>query len=319
MNSDLLKNVGVDVLSDALLSRYTTFQLGGPCSCVITCKTPEQLQRIVQGLSHDQNSFVVMGSGSNILVSDQGFQGTILRYVGDDPFITQRDDEVDVWGSTLLDDFAKYTSEQGLDGLMCCTGIPGTVGGGLVGNAGAWGEQIADLLVTVSLMDRSGETREVAPETLGFMYRSSFLQECDDIVVSAKFKLSKRDRYMLLEKRQEILQMRAEKHPDLQENPCIGSFFRNIEPTSKAGRRQAAGWFLNQVGAKKMCVGGACVFSKHANIIIKSKGCTAQDVYDLALKMKREVKEKFNLDLIREVRLLGVFDGEQNRSFSCFY
>src|SRR5205814_2282947 len=104
-----------------------------------------------------------------------------------------------------------------------------------------------------------------------------------------------------------------EKHPNLQTHPCAGSFFRNIEPTSKAEKRQAAGWFLEQAGAKSFKVGGAFIFDKHANIIVKGKDCLSQNVHDLHLLMAKAVKEKFNLDLVREVRFVGKFAGKSEK------
>ena len=111
------------------------------------------------------------------------------------------------------------------------------------------------------------------------------------------------------QEREEILKIRHEKHPNLKTHPCAGSFFRNIEPTSKAERRQAAGFFLEEAGVKFFRVGGACIFDKHANIIVKSNGCRSQDVYDLHLQMAKAVKEKFGIDLVREVRFVGEFQG----------
>ena len=117
------------------------------------------------------------------------------------------------------------------------------------------------------------------------------------------------DQKSLQKKRDEVLALRREKHPDLDDFPCAGSFFRNIEPTSKAGKREAAGWFLEQSGVMKLSSGGARIFERHANIIFKSQGCRAQDVFDLSAQMARVVKDKFDLNLIREVRFVGKFDG----------
>jgi UDP-N-acetylmuramate dehydrogenase len=127
--------------------------------------------------------------------------------------------------------------------------------------------------------------------------------------VSARLHLEPGDRDALKRHRAEILALRASKHPDWRRIPTAGSFFKNIEPTSKADRRQAAGWFLEQAGAKKMRVGGARTYDKHANIIIAENGCTAQDVLALSRLMERAVRDKFGLKLQREVRLLGSFEG----------
>lgn len=218
-----------------------------------------------------------------------------------------------------LDAVAAWTAGCGLDGLLCCTGIPGTVGGAIVGNAGAWGRQVADVLASVRLMDRAGAERDVGPADLGFGYRRSRLQAGDDIVVSARFRLERAGAESLLAERERILGERAARHPDPSREPCIGSIFRNMEPTSAAGRRQAAGWFLDRAGAKSLRVGGAFVFPRHANIIVKGEGCRSQDVFTLAQMMKAAVKERFDLDLVREVRFLGPFDGAEDSPVDRFF
>ena len=135
------------------------------------------------------------------------------------------------------------------------------------------------------------------------------LKYSDLIVLSAVVELAEGNRDELRIERQRLLDLRRSKHPDLTEDCCAGSFFRNIEPTSKADRRQAAGYFLEQAGAKEMSVGGAGLYHKHANIIIKSdQDCKAQDVYDLSKNMQKAVKDMFDIDLRREVRLIGYFD-----------
>lgn len=318
MHVTFSKVSGIDIRFDVSLHEVTTFKLGGPCACLITCAKPEDVREVIRDLADKKTDYVFMGGGSNILVSDRGYDGVVVRYVSEAPSVRLCDRTVEVTGSTLLDDLVRLTIDRGLDGLVCCTGIPGTVGGAIVGNAGAWGKQIGDALTSVKLMDRIGRIREEGPDALRFAYRRSALQQSDDIVLSAQFALVPGKRDLLMAEREKVLALRAQKHPALSREPCIGSFFRNIESTSAAERRRAAGWFLEQAGAKTLRVGGAYVFHKHANIIIKGAGCTAQDVYDLSRMMRETVCEKFGLELIREVRFLGVFKGQakmNNRSF----
>ena len=284
------------------LSECTTFRLGGPCRSLVTCETPEQL---IDAVKASRGKFILIGGGSNLLVADAGVAGIVIRYASDDPRIERDGDEVVVAGSTMLDDLAAFAVEQGLDGLICCTGIPGTVGGAIAGNAGAFGEQIGDRLVSVDLLDAGGTRRTAKPEELAFAYRQSRLQDTGDIVVAARLKLKQADRAALSVRRREIQGIRAEKHPDWRTTPTAGSFFKNIEPTSKADRRQAAGWFLEQAGAKELRVGGARVYEKHANIIVADAGCKAADVLALSQLMADAVRGKFGFELQREVRLLG--------------
>lgn len=308
MDFSFLQDIHVEVIPQAKLSEYTTFQLGGPCQALITCQTPYQLETTIKRLTERKIKFILIGGGSNLLVSDSGVDCVVVRYIAT-PMIERQENNLVVSGSTLLDVVAQYAVNQGLEGLTYASGIPGTVGGAIVGNAGAFGKQVGDFLDSVLLLDQNGVKREAKAETLGFKYRHSDLKETGEIVLGANFKMTPGDKNTLEKERQEILTLRHQKHPDLKAYPCAGSFFRNIEPTSAAGRRQAAGWFLEQVGAKDMKIGGAAIFEKHANIIVKSKGCSAQNVYDLSNLMAKAVKDKFDLTLNREVRLIGKFEG----------
>ena len=292
----------------AQLSRYTTFKLGGPCHSLVECATPDELIETVQKFKKENIPFLLIGGGSNIVVSDHGLNIAVIRYLSSTPLIEHNDDEISVSASTVLDDLALFCVDEGLEGLNYTTGIPGTVGGAVVGNAGAWGKQVGDVLKSALILDDQGKLKTVGPEYFDYSYRHSHLKETNEIIVSVTFALTPGDPIALAKERAEILKKRAEKHPDLNTQPCAGSFFRNIEPTSKAERRQASGWFLEEAGGKNLKVGGAYIFDKHANIIIKGPGASAQDVHDLHLKMISAVKEKFGIPLTREVRFVGKFN-----------
>lgn len=304
MNLQGLAARGVGVIPGAHLADYTTFRLGGPCRCLLTCGTPQQLGAAVAALAEAGERFVLIGGGSNLLVADAGVDAHVVRYASDRPAIRRSGSTVEAEGSSPLDEVVRATVEQGMRGLVCCTGIPGTVGGAVSGNAGAFGEQIGDRVESVVLMDRAGRTRTEQGRALGFAYRRSRVQETGEIVVSVRLRLEAGDVDALRRRREEILQLRREKHPDWRTTPTAGSFFRNIEPTSAAERRQAAGWFLEQAGAKEMRVGGARVFERHANIIIGDSGCSAEDVRRLSVKMAEAVRKRFGLNLIPEVRFV---------------
>jgi UDP-N-acetylmuramate dehydrogenase len=288
------------------LSDYTTFKLGGPCLRLIECASPDELTPTIQELKKERAPFLLIGGGSNLVVSDHGLDLTVIRYVSPTPIIERHGHDVTVSASTILGDLALFCVDEGLEGLNYTTGIPGTVGGAVVGNAGAWGKQVGDVLKSAVILDAQGHPKMVGPDYFAFSYRHSKLKETDEIVVSLTFALTPGDPVALAQERAEIFKKRAEKHPST-DQPCAGSFFRNIEPTSKAERRQASGWFLEEAGAKNLKVGGAYVFEKHANIIIKGPQASAQDVHDLHLKMIDAVKEKFGLQLVREVRFVGKF------------
>jgi len=297
----------------ALLKDYTTFQLGGPCRFLVKCQTPAELANAIQFLIKDKIPYILIGGGSNLVVSDQGIDSAVIRYVSDNALIERVGDDLIVAASTILDDLALFCVDQGLQGLNFTTGIPGTVGGAVVGNAGAWGHQVGDVFKSAQIIGADGNILEVQKDYFSFSYRHSKLKETGEIVSSVRFSLKPSDSLALACERAEILKKRAEKHPNLHTHPCAGSFFRNIEPTSKAERRQAAGWFLQEAGAKDFHVGGAYIFDKHANIIVKGPQCSAQDVHDLHLKMIDAVKDRFNLQLIREVRFVGGFKSQNER------
>ena len=309
MLSTVLDDLGIPMQSSAFLSEFTTFRLGGPCKGLLTCQTPAELEKAIHVFLDNSLPFILIGGGSNLVVSDEGLDCYVIRYVSDVPSIEQDGSDLIVSGSTNLDSLAQYALKQGLEGLNYATGIPGTVGGAIVGNAGAFGRQVGDVTKSVTLLTRTGIKKEVSTEELQFTYRDSILKKTGDIVLSVRFFLRPGNQEALEQEREEILRIRREKHPDSQRYPCAGSFFRNIEPTSKAGKRQAAGWFLEQAGGKELFHGGAKIFEQHANIIVKTDGGCAQDVFELSKKMSQLVKEHFNLDLIREVRFVGKFIG----------
>src|SRR5271154_5030091 len=246
----------MNIHSCALLSAYTTFKLGGPCNFLIECATPDELIQTVRQLKKENTPFLLIGGGSNIVVSDQGLNTTVIRYVSATPLIERNGNDITVSASTILDDLALYCVDEALEGLNYTTGIPGTVGGAVVGNAGAWGKQVGDVLKSALILDEHGKIKTVGADYFGFTYRHSRLKETNEIIVSVTFSLVPGDPVALAQERAEILKKRAEKHPDPKLQPCAGSFFRNIEPTSKAQRRQASGSFLEDAGAKNLKAGG---------------------------------------------------------------
>ncbi|MEN8254403.1 MAG: UDP-N-acetylmuramate dehydrogenase [Verrucomicrobiota bacterium] len=296
------------VVRGAKLSDYTTFKLGGSCPALIDCPDAQSLAETAK-LLHDQSvAFLVVGQGSNLLVADAGIDSVVLRYCAEDaPDVQFAGFRVHVSGNTLLDDLVRLAIGKGVGDLSFCSGVPGTVGGAIAGNAGAFGRQIGDVVESVRLLDGSGRIHEMAAGELGFGYRSSILKQTGGIVLSATLKLQPEKIQTMEKERGRIMELRRTKHPDWRTMPCAGSVFRNIEPTSAAERRQAAGWFLEEAGAKDFREGGAHLFEKHANIIIADTGASARDVFNLMGKMVVAVQEKFGFKLEREIKLLGDF------------
>lgn len=275
---------------------------------MVECATPQELISTVEQLIKDKTPYILIGGGSNLVVSDLGLDVVVIRYASATPIIKRNGNDVTVASSTELDALALYCVEEGLAGFVYASGIPGTVGGAVVGNAGAWGKQIGDNLKSAVILDKNGVVKTVGSDYFQFTYRNSYLKESEEIVVEVTLALNAGDPIALAQERADILRMRSEKHPNLTTHPCAGSFFRNIEATSKAEKRQAAGWFLEQVGGKELKSGGAQIFEKHANIIVKGPNCKAQDIHDIHLKMIKLVNDKFGFCLEREVRFVGKFD-----------
>ena len=298
----------VRMVRNANLCDYTTFRLGGACPALVDCPDAEALAGTARVLHEHAIDFIVIGQGSNLLVADGGIDSVVLRYCAEDtPDVRIENSRIRVSGNTLLDDLVCCTLELGLGDLTFCSGIPGTVGGAIAGNAGAFGRQIGDMLESVHVLDEKGMQRAASAEELNFSYRSSKLKKSGEIVIDAVLHVQPEDIPTMEKERRRILDLRRTKHPDWRTMPCAGSVFRNIEPTSAAERRQAAGWFLEQAGAKDLKVGGAHLFEKHANIIIADQGSSARDVFTLMELMAGAVEESFGFELEREIRLLGDF------------
>lgn len=302
-----------------LLAPYSTFQLGGPCQKLIECAKPAELVSVLQHHQQEKIPYVLLGGGSNILIADAGVDAVVVRYFTDDMDIKEEDACVIVSGSTLLDNLVRWSVESGREGLVMCSGIPGTTGGAIVGNAGAFGRQIGDAVEWVDVLNAAGRVQRLTASALAFGYRCSRLQTSGEVVLAACLRLSPGDAFLLKDEREELLALRREKHPDWRREPCIGSIFRNVEPTSAAGRRKAAGWFLEEAGAKDFRVGGAYVYPKHANIVIKGEGGTSADVRALIDQMQDAVWQRFAFKLEREVRFLGAFAGLGGQSTKVFF
>lgn len=298
----------VKIFQRASLTDFTTFALGGPCRLLMVIENSEELVGVLQRLIGSGEPWLVLGEGSNTLVSDRGWDGVVIRYCTENASFVREGDKVLVDAAVKLDDLSHFAAQEGLAGLTFASGIPGTVGGAIVGNAGAFGSQIGDHLEAVVLFNaQTGTIYEEQGANLGFHYRRSNLQDGRAVVLKAIFRLTPTGGtdYLLAE-RERILALRRSKHPDWRREPCAGSVFRNIEKAD--GTREGAGVFLEKCGAKEMIKGGAAVFPKHANIVIKARpDCRSADVYALLQQMRLAVKEKFGITLVPEIRFVGDF------------
>lgn len=287
------------------LTDFTTFRLGGACRELATVADAKTAAEIVRGWNAAGIPWRVMGGGSNLLVADAGIPEAVLRIHAGLPSCRGEDGLICISAGTALDELSRFAAQEGLAGFGFASGIPGTVGGGICGNAGAFGAQLGDVLEKVEVLTRAGETQWMPREKLEFGYRCSSLQQTGAIIVRAWFRTQAGDRSALKAEREEILAQRREKHPDWRELPTAGSFFKNLPPAVAGGHRRAAGKFLEEAGAKSMREGAAYVFEKHANIVIAGPGAKASDVARLAARMAAAVQERFGFELEPEVRFWG--------------
>ncbi len=294
------------------LAELGTFRLGGPTRWLAEPHDAEELARLRRETASWNIPSVLLGEGSNLLFADEGWPGLAVRFVN--PLALPRREDTSflrVSAALPLDSLAAWSVQQGLDGLVAFSGIPGTVGGATVGNAGAWGLQMEDVIDSLWAIDPHGEILHLFAADCGFSYRDSRLKDGNLWVTEVRVRVTEGDPTLLRRERERILALRAGKHPDWRVTPCIGSFFRNVEPSSAAERRRAAGWFLETAGVKSLRVGGAGIFPHHANIPVKlDESCLAQHVAELARRMRECVQRAHGLDLVREVRYLGKIPGE---------
>lgn len=285
------------------LSRKTTLRIGGPARYCVTVRRREDLIRAVQSCIEQSVPWFLLGGGSNVLFSDKGFDGVVIvsRVTG---LVELGNQTVEAAAGLELMDLVVGSTGSGLAGFESMAGIPGSVGGAVVGNAGAYGRNIGELVESVDLITETGSVERVKPEDLEFDYRESRLKSSRDVVLSARFRLAPGDPPRLGQSIDETLAMRASKHPP-HEAATAGSFFKNLPPSEPGGRRTAAGQVLDEAGAKGLSVGDAYVFEKHANIVVNRGYALAEDVLCLTAKMKKLAYDHAGVILEEEVRRIG--------------
>ena len=285
------------------LSAYTTFRTGGEADLFIDVTDADQLSQAIVLARQLKLPFFIIGGGSNLLVSDAGYRGLIIR--NSLRRLEVKDNELFAGAGESLDETVDFATTRSLTGLEFAAGIWGTIGGAVYGNAGAFGSQIGSVLKYAELVDPEGNIRIEENRYFQFSYRHSILKETGETIVYACLELEPGNLDAIRKRTEEIRLLRAHKHPT---TPCsAGCFFKNIEDSSQPNGKLAAGKLLEEVGAKTMKVGGAAVFREHANIIINTGQATSKDIRQLADILKEKVKKKFGIELTEEIRCLGEF------------
>ncbi len=312
------------------MKNVTTLQIGGPAKKFVTVKTAEELQEAINFAKENNLEFLVMGGGSNLLVSDEGVDKLIIK--NDITRISHLGGVIKVMSGTILQDLVDYSILHGLSGLQKMTGIPGTVGGAIYGNAGAYGQTISDHIVEVTILNPtvipasepesiqiygSRVKHGMTKDERNFNYRDSGFKRNKYIILEVTFQLKNGDPQILQQEADEVLEKRLVKYP--KGIKCPGSFFKNIIantlpkqilekiPAEKITYGKiSAGYLLEAVGAQGQKLDGIEIASYHANLFINKGGGTAQAFYNLAQKYAKKVKEKFGITLEPEVQLINL-------------
>ena len=274
------------------ISEYTTMRTGGAADVLLL---PESVEELANALKEDRDA-IVLGGCSNVIVRDGGIRGTVVRTTALKG-VTVRGDIAQAMAGTTLYTLVRELHKAGLTGLEFASGIPGTVGGGVYMNAGAYGGEMKDFLISVQVLDRaSGELLTVGADELELGYRSSRLMRENWIVVSADFKMQRGDMEDAKRRMAEYAAARKSKQP--LEFPSSGSTFKRPEG-------HFAGKLIQDCGLKGAQVGGAQVSEKHAGFVINRGGATSGDVLELIEMVRREVYAKTGVLLEPEVRIIG--------------
>ena len=286
---------GVRVLCNENMSNHTTFKTGGNADFFINVKTRQELLFAVDTAKSTNTPYFIIGRGSNLLVSDKGIQGAVIC-LNEMRGIDIKDNMVSVKAGQSMQSLCTALYKSGLSGLEFAYGIPGTVGGAVYMNAGAYGSEIADRIVSDEYLDKNGEIKVIKKADMRLSYRDSIFSKNGGIILSAEFELSYGDPECILAKMNGYLSRRKEKQP--LEYPSAGSVFKRPEGNF-------AGTLIEKSGLKGTSVGGAQISEKHAGFIVNTGGATSGDVKALIEKVREKVYADSGIELEPEVIFIG--------------
>ena len=282
------------------LKKHTTYGIGGPADLMIFPKSKQDLIKVIKIINDNKIQLTILGSGSNVLVSDNGIRGAVISLKNSLKQIEVDDNILYAECGTMLGKIVKHAVKNNLIGLENLNGVPGTLGGALIMNAGAWGGEISENLIHVEVINSKSEIQKIQKKDLNFSYRQSSFNK-DDILLSAKFNLKKADKDIIKENFIEAQSGRKKSQP--LNKRSAGSLFKNPKNNS-------AGKLLDEAGLKGFSIGDAKISEKHANFFINDGDATSKDMLMLIKKAHKEVKDKFNVNLSLEVKLMGFNEDE---------
>lgn len=288
------------VLFDEPMSQHTTFRIGGPADVFVMPENYEQIREVLRLCREEKLPFFVLGNGSNLLVSDSGYRGVIIQMDRNMEEIRLDGEEIHACAGALLSSVAVAARNASLTGFEFAGGIPGTIGGAAVMNAGAYGGELKDVLKEVTVMTREGEILTIPAEKMEMGYRTSIIKTAGYLVLEAVISLKKGDEEAIRATMKDLSERRTEKQP--LDYPSAGSTFKRPEG-------YFAGKLIMDSGLRGYRVGGAQVSEKHCGFVINAGGATAEDVRSLMDHVIQVVREKYGVTLEPEVKFLGDFNG----------
>ena len=286
------------VLTDEPMKKHTTFRIGGPADFFVLPQKTEEIARIVAECQKEGIPWYVIGNGSNLLVSDQGVRGVVIQLLRNFNEIEVTGDMIRAQAGAINAAIARQALEASLAGFEFAAGIPGTIGGAVVMNAGAYGGEMKDIIKEVTVLDRAGNVKVLPAEELELGYRASIIAKRGYIVLEVCMQLKPGNAAEIKAQMDELKEKRVTKQP--LEYPSAGSTFKRPEG-------YFAGKLIMDAGLRGFTVGGAQISEKHCGFVINKGNATAKDVTDLMEETKKIVMEKFGVVLEPEVKRLGQF------------
>lgn len=293
---EILSNKFGKAKQDELLKNYTTMKIGGPADVLVM---PENQNQIVELLKYTKNNSIpltIIGKGSNLLIRDKGIRGVVVVLRENFSNISVNENVVKAQAGALLRDVAKVSFENELKGMEAVSGIPGSIGGAVIMNAGAYGTEMKDIIKSVRAIDRDGNILEFKNEEMNFSYRNSIAEERNLIVIEAEFELDKGDKEIIYKNFEEFDLKRKSKQP-LEKNSA-GSTFKRPEG-------YYASKLIDDTGLRGFTVGNAQVSEKHTGFLINIDDSTCENMLELISQVQEKVFEKYGVMLEREVKLIG--------------
>ena len=295
----LLKMIDKEkILFDEPMKKHTTFRIGGPADYFIVPTEIEEIRAVVSLCEEMGMPYYVIGNGSNLLVADKGFRGVILQIYKAMNQVKIEGNVITAQAGASLAQIAKEALEHALTGFEFAAGIPGTLGGAVRMNAGAYGGEIKDILTKATVLTKEGEVVELSKEELEFGYRTSIIERTGQIVLKAEIELSPGKREEIKAVMDDLRKKRVSKQP--LEFPSAGSTFKRPEG-------HFAGKLIQDAGLKGFRIGGAQVSEKHSGFVINTGNATAADVMELMRQINEKVTARFGVSLEPEVRRIGEF------------